>query len=134
MPITLVTPLLRNGDDRRSSASRSASLSCRSGVMSLKRIPFFGKSGTSRMRARRSTWLLGLRSVSYFKSAHRVLEGGFEGLQLVDPSGGRPLTQRADEGRDVLLASGRHHLDPAIGQVAHETLEAQVTRRPLGEV
>src|SRR5262247_3679127 len=134
MPITLVIPVLRNGSVRRSSASRSASLSCRSGVMSLNRIPFLGKSGTSRMRVRRSTWLLRLGSVSDLKSAHRVVESGLAGLDPVDPAGGRALAQRVEEGGDVVRAPRGHGLDPPVGQVAHEAPESQVPRRALGEV
>src|SRR5262245_37631051 len=123
MPITLVMAFLRNGSASRSSASRSASESCRSGVMSLKRIPLRGKSGTSRMRLLRSTWLRGTRSVSDFKAIHRVLERRVARLDPVDPPAGRPLAHLRDERLDLLVGPRRDRLDATVGEVADEAAQ-----------
>src|SRR6185436_11403147 len=134
MPTTFVMPLLRNGDESRSITSRSASLSCRSGVMSRNRIPCLGKSGTSRISERRSTWLLRGRSVSDFKAAHRLLERRGGNLEPRHPSGRRTLPQLRHEGVDRLVGPGRHRLDAAVREIPHVADETEVARRPLGKV
>ena len=54
MPTTAWMPAARNGLHISSTACRSASTLPSSGVMSLNIMPFFGKSGTSRMNFTRS--------------------------------------------------------------------------------
>src|SRR5262245_20955945 len=97
--------------------------------MSLKTIPFLGKSGTSRIYVRRSMGAF-RNSVPDLEPLQAGVEGRVRRFDRFPPSAARPLPEERLEPAQVLLGTLSHDLDLTVVEVSRKAGDSQAPGRP----
>src|SRR5688572_13018338 len=99
--------------------------------MSLKRMPGFGKSGTSRMRAFSDSMLKSTFTLTLLRFLLTDVEAGIRAgcdgsaLEVLDLGERRTLPQPLLESRQRVVFPLAHHFNAAVGQVPCETRDPE---------